>query len=400
MKNLGIALVSILFLFSCSSKELSKDSEYNDAISFILKNQGKEFAEIYETCEKILPEIVKRNDLRSYQKVIPVYNQNPNLFSKAMTLGFLASVETEDPILKDSIFAAVVRARNIIKSDAYYLSAQKYYSDKNYSQEELLDRLTSYKAMISDDFALMLIERQELTKAMNVYEEIIVDYKDTDILLKYSRILTKLNRYEASLMASIEALKMTPGSLEAKSEVRKTAELLGYSKVEISTMLEETIFMGRNLLRQNLLAAEVNLPMPEFSLSGLDGSILTNKDLKNKIAVVSFFATWCPPCKKELPLLNEFHYQHSKDEDLKIIAVSTDKDKYLVPPFVKKNAFDFPVYYGDGIQSQFGVKGIPTIFIVDQEGIIRYKKVGFTDGEEFLKIMSWYIEELKIEKEA
>lgn len=398
MKKISIALLVVLFFVGCSNRELSRDSEYNNAILSILKSQKKPSIEVYDLCEKILPEIVKRNDLGNYQKVIRVFNQNPDSFSKAMTLGFLANVETENPILKDSLFAAVVRARKIIKTDEYMNLAEKHYADRNFSQEELADHLSTYYAMISDDYALMLIERQELTKAINVYEEIIADYKDTDLLLNYSRALIKLNRYEQSLRASIEALKMTPGSLEAKSEVRKTAELLGYSKAEISTMLDDTIFLGRNLLRQNLLAAEINLPVPEFNLSGLDGSRLTDTELKNKITIVSFFATWCPPCRKELPLLNEFHHHYSNDEDLKVIAISTDRDTYLVPPFVKKNALDFPVYYADGIQSQFGVKGIPTIFIVDQKGIIRYKKVGFTDGEEFIKILNWYIEELRVVK--
>lgn len=400
MKRLGIGLLAILLLVGCGNKELKQEFNYDDVISFIIRNQKKETVEVYNACEQILPQIIERNDIENYQKVIRVFNQSPDLFSKAMTLGFLPSVETEDPIMKDSILAAVVRARNIIKSDAYMASAQEYYTDRNYTQEELTDRLTAYYAMISDGYALMLIERQELTKAMAVYEEIISEYKDTEILLNYSKALSKLNRYEASLMASIEALKMTPGSLDAKSEVTRTAELLGYSKAEISTMLDETLFVGRNLLRQNLLADQLNQAMPELSLSGLDGSVLTNNDLKGKIVVVSFFATWCPPCLRELPHLNELYHQYSEDEDVKIVVVSTDKDKYLVPPFIQKNAFDFSVYYGGGIKTKFGVKGIPTLFVIDQDGIIRYKKVGYTDGEEFGKIMSWYIDELKADKDA
>jgi thiol-disulfide isomerase/thioredoxin len=193
---------------------------------------------------------------------------------------------------------------------------------------------------------------------------------------------------------------MTPGSLDAKAEVSGTAELLGYSKAEINTMIDESIFVGRNLLRQNLLADQLNVPMPEFRLQGLDHSTLNSADLKNKIVIVSFFATWCPPCRKELPHLNELYHAYASDDDIRIIVISTDVDTFLVAPFVADNAFDFPVYFSNGIKKEFEVKGIPTLFVVDKDGMIRYKKIGYTEGEEFGKIMSWYIDELKAEEDA
>ncbi|MBN2781156.1 MAG: TlpA family protein disulfide reductase, partial [Candidatus Marinimicrobia bacterium] len=80
-------------------------------------------------------------------------------------------------------------------------------------------------------------------------------------------------------------------------------------------------------------------------------------------------------------------------------AVSTDSDTFLVPPFVRENGYDFPVYYAGGLNREFGVKGIPTLFVVDKNGIIRYKKVGYSEGEEFEKIMSWYIDEIRAAEE-
>ena len=88
------------------------------------------------------------------------------------------------------------------------------------------------------------------------------------------------------------------------------------------------------------------------------------------------------------------------DEEVEVMVVSTDRDKFLVPPFISENGYDFPVYYADGLNSAFGVKGIPTLFVIDKQGMIRYKKVGFSEGEEFEKIMSWYIDEIKAAKDA
>jgi len=395
MKHLLTIGLVLLLLAGCGNRELSTEPDYDGLVSFIMKNQKKESPELYAACEQVLPQSIEKGELEDYQKIIKIYNQNTDVFSKAMTLGFLSSVSTDDPILKDSVFSAVKRAEIMTKSEAFLVSAKEYYLDRNFNEDELNDRLTAYRAMISDGYAQLLIERQQLTEALNVYEDIIADYQDTEILLNYGKALNKMNRYEASLIACIEALKMTPGSLDAKAEILNTAELLGYSKAEVNTMIDETVFVGRNLLRQNLLADQLNIPMPEFEIEGLDSTTITHEKFKDKILIVSFWATWCPPCRKELPHMNEVYHQYRDDDEVEIIVVSTDKDKFLVQPFIEKYGFDFPVYYADGLNTAFGVKGIPTLFVVDKQGMVRYKKVGFSEGEEFEKIMSWYIEEIK-----
>ena len=358
MKRLGLFLIVVLVFTACGNKELTQELDYDDVVSYIMKNRKKPTVEIYEACEQILPQALERGAVEDYQNLVKIYNTNPDLFSKAMTLGFLSSVVSEDPILEDSILVAVERSRSLMESEEYLASAQVYYADRQFSQEELNDRLTAYNAMISDGYAQLLMKNNENTKAIVVYEEIMADYKDTEILLNYSKVLSKMNRYEASLMASIEALKMTPGSLAAKAEVTNTAEMLGYSKAEVNTMIDETVFVGRNILRQNLLADQLNIPMPELNIVGLDESVLTNNDLKGKIVVVSFWATWCPPCRKELPHLNELYQQYAEDEEVEILALSTDIDTYLVHPLIQESGYDLPVYYHGGIKKEFGVKGV------------------------------------------
>jgi len=395
MKKVFLVILAVLVLAGCGNRELTSESDYNSYISFIMKNQKKESPELYSACERILPQIAEKGEMDTYQKVISIYKTNPDVFSKAMTLGFLSSDANVHPDLADSVFAAVKKASSLIKTEAFILSAKEYYQERNFTEDELNHRITAYKAMVSDEYAQLLVERSQLSEALQVYEDIIDDYKDTDLLLNYAKALNKMNRYEPALIVSIEALKMTPGSLDAKAEVINTAGLLGYSKAEVNTMIEETVFVGRNLLRQNLLADQLNIPMPEFSIVGLDEGVLSNADLKDKIVIVSFFATWCPPCRKELPHMNEVYTTYKDDDEVRILVVSTDKDKFLVPPFIKENGYSFPVYYADGLNKDFGVKGIPTLFVIDKDGMIRYKKVGFSEGEEFEKIISWYIDEIK-----
>ena len=88
--------------------------------------------ELYTVCEQILPEIIAKGKVEDYQKVLPIYNKNQDVFSKAMTLGFLSSEKTDNPLLPDSIFAAVQRADAMTKTDAFLASAKMYYHERNF----------------------------------------------------------------------------------------------------------------------------------------------------------------------------------------------------------------------------------------------------------------------------
>lgn len=398
-KTFLFIFVFILLLASCG-KDLVEDKSpedmnYNQALTYIMKNQKKDSPELYAACEKVLPAALENGNAEDYIKVMQIYISNPDTFSTALTLAGLTERDTENPLLADSAFSAARRAYGLSQNSAFIRDGKNYYAGRNYNEEELRERLNSLKAYIADSYALQLLERSRPGEALKIYESVLETYRDSDILLNYARVLNKMNRYEQSLITSIDALKMTPGSLEAKSAVTETAGLLGYSRAEINTMIEETVFVGRNLLRQNLLADELNIPMPNFELKGIDGSRISSEQIEGKILVVSFFATWCPPCRRELPHLDELYLKYRNDPEVEIIAVSTDEDKFLVPPFVSDNEFHFPVFYADGINEDFEVKGIPTLFVIDKNGIIRYKKIGYSEGEEFEKIMDWYIDEIK-----
>ncbi|MBW6458543.1 MAG: TlpA family protein disulfide reductase [FCB group bacterium] len=400
MKRGMIFLFIFLFMVQgcghlSTPKKDADEFNYDNVLTFIMRNQKRESEELYTACEQILPLIVKEEKTDDYRKVIVVYNNNPDIFSKAMTLGLLYNEGINDPVLRDSLFAASGRAVQLSRSEAFFEGAAIYYEERAFSEDELHDRVTILRARIGDRYGQMLTERRRYREALEMYESIVAHYKDADILIHYAIALNNMNRYEESLIISIEALKMTPGSLEAKSRLIRTAELLGYSRAEINTMVDETVFVGRNILRQNLLADELNIPMPSFDLRGVNGEQFVSEQFRNKILIINFFATWCPPCRKELPLFNDLYAKFKDDPLVGIFAVSIDEDTFLVPPFIRDYDLRFPVMYADGINRVFDIKGVPTIVIVDHEGIIRYKKVGYAEGEEFDKIMSWYIEEIK-----
>jgi thiol-disulfide isomerase/thioredoxin len=122
---------------------------------------------------------------------------------------------------------------------------------------------------------------------------------------------------------------------------------------------------------------------PQFSLLGLDGGKVNIADLKNKIVIVDFWATWCGPCKASFPAMQKMVTKYKDDPEVKFVFVDTwetneNKEKNA-GDFIAANKYDFHVLMDNEskVVEQFKVEGIPTKFVIDKSGTIRFKSVGF-----------------------
>lgn len=132
---------------------------------------------------------------------------------------------------------------------------------------------------------------------------------------------------------------------------------------------------------------EVGYLAPDFSLPNLNGDTVRLADFRNKKAVfINFWATWCPPCRLEMPTI-EKAYQTYKGNGLEILAVSIDTGpKSVVKNFMEQFGLTFPALLDPEMEvlNQFRIVGIPASFLVDKEGVIRFRELGYrdwTDGE-------------------
>jgi cytochrome c biogenesis protein CcmG/thiol:disulfide interchange protein DsbE len=132
-----------------------------------------------------------------------------------------------------------------------------------------------------------------------------------------------------------------------------------------------------------LAAIVPNQPAPAFTLKSLDGKTLALSELKGKIVVVNFWATWCPPCRAEIPDFVEV-YEQNRAKGLEIVGVSVDEmTPQQLRPFVDKNKMSYPVaLVTDKILRDYGpISAIPTTFIIDKKGIIRHAEEGMMDKQ-------------------
>jgi thiol-disulfide isomerase/thioredoxin len=131
---------------------------------------------------------------------------------------------------------------------------------------------------------------------------------------------------------------------------------------------------------------------PDFELVGLDGRRYSLKENYGKVVIVDFWATWCTPCRRVMSIFNEL-YEKYKKKNLIILGIGLDNEMSL-RKFVEEQKILYPTVIGtQEIAIKYGVKAIPTIFIIDKKGKIVSKFVGILPGfkerieEEILKLL-------------
>ncbi len=142
------------------------------------------------------------------------------------------------------------------------------------------------------------------------------------------------------------------------------------------------IFLIFTLFIVSAYAQSVNSKAPDFSAKDLQGNPVKLSDLKGKVVLIDFWASWCVPCKKSMPHIIEL-YNGYKDNSFTVIAVNIDTELKKLKEFENDLNAEFPftvIFDKDSeIPPLYEVEGMPTTVVIDKDGKIKYKEVGYTD---------------------
>ncbi|HEY3382681.1 MAG TPA: TlpA disulfide reductase family protein [Vicinamibacterales bacterium] len=132
-------------------------------------------------------------------------------------------------------------------------------------------------------------------------------------------------------------------------------------------------------------------PAPAVRLSSADGSVLSLADLKGRVVLVDFWASWCAPCRRSFPALDRL-YVNLKSRGFEVIAVNLDERRQDAVDFLVARPHETTVVFDpEGASARaFGLAGMPTSFLIDREGRIRFVHVGYTD-----KVLDAYRREIE-----
>lgn len=126
-----------------------------------------------------------------------------------------------------------------------------------------------------------------------------------------------------------------------------------------------------------VVPASVEYPAPELTLSDLNGQSHSLADYRGQVVLVNLWATWCPPCRQEMPALQSFYEQYA-ERGFVIIAIDDGDPAADVSAFAEEYALTFPVWLDPQYTSEraFSTMSLPSSFVIDREGIIRLQWVG------------------------
>ena len=125
------------------------------------------------------------------------------------------------------------------------------------------------------------------------------------------------------------------------------------------------------------------LAAPGFTLPDMDGEMHSLNDFRGKVVMLNFWATWCPPCRREMPSMQRL-YEKYRERGLTVVAVNQFEDPDLVFEFTGRLSLEptFPILFDreSRVSEQYRVKGLPTTYLLDKAGKIRFRAIG---GREF-----------------
>lgn len=141
----------------------------------------------------------------------------------------------------------------------------------------------------------------------------------------------------------------------------------------------------------------LNDEVPSFTVQDREGNFIDIQSLRGKVVLLNFFATWCPPCREELPRLQEEIWDRWKTrDDFAVMVLAREEDWDKLDPFIKKTSYTFPIY--SDLQrktfSLFADSYIPRNVLIDKEGKIIYQSVGYKEKEfsELIKLIETTLE--------
>jgi peroxiredoxin len=210
------------------------------------------------------------------------------------------------------------------------------------------------------------------------------DFGDDTLDAAAATLVAAVREHSVPWMQPPESgMKFSPALMPAYA-YRSLAQLARYEGVNVP-LADDAHFRAALAA---LAAADQKRDHPDFILNDLSGKAWRMADLRGKVVLLNFWATWCPPCRKELPSLKMLSARFA-DQGLVVIGVS-DEEAAKVEPFVQRESISYPVLLDPGrkVNQAFAIQGIPKTFVYDRAGRLVAEAIDMRTQPQFLAMLA------------
>lgn len=263
----------------------------------------------------------------------------------------------------------------------------KYYSDNEWKEEREYILGLNLRALGK----LQYDAKNKSDAEKSLKEAVILTHgKESGLNELYARVLIDVGNNKLAIEEIEKYLKDGNATAEMKKLMKEA-----YTKDKGSDAGFEQYLAGfeteaKKIMIEKLKKDMVNIAAPDFKLTDLDGKQVTLKDLKGKVVILDFWATWCGPCLSSFPGMQKAVEKYGKDDRVKFLFINSwenveDKKQNAVD-FINKTNYPFRVLLDldNKVIESYRVNGIPTKFIVDKEGNTRFMSVGFSGNSDLM----------------
>ena len=257
---------------------------------------------------------------------------------------------------------------------------------------------------ILDTYGFALYKLGQVEESLPHFAEAVEIFNkgNKDVNERYAEALFETGKTEKAYAFAEECLKEGKKTPKIEEVFKKSWLAVKGSDEGLEDFFTKLNAEGIQKLKDELAKKLLDKPAPDFTLEDLEGNTVSLSDLKGKTIILDFWATWCGPCIRSFPGMQKAVDKFKDDDSVKFLFINTwergEGVKEKVAKFIKEKEVTFQVLMDseNKVVEAYGVEGIPTKFVVDKEGKIRFKSVGFGgDDDKLVDELSLMIEMVK-----